>query len=167
MHARALLHVPLLVCNGCAGTSDDDQSAETTPAMTGPYLGQTPPGAEPELFAPGIVSTGMHTRDLAMTPEGYEIYFSVSAGPLVTILGSRLVDGEWTMPEVAEFSADPWVGDIEPHISPDGSRFFFVSDRSPDGSPVPEADRGKWERAGDGSQLHLPGAPGRGWIHRT
>ncbi len=147
MRPFPLLLVPLLVCGGCAGTSDDDQSAETTPALTGPYLGQTPPGAEPELFAPGIVSTGMHTRDLAMTPEGDEIYFSVNAGPLVAILGSRLVGGEWTQPEVADFSVDPTAGEIEPHISPDGSRFFFVSDRSPDGSPVPEADRGKWERA--------------------
>ena len=39
------------------------------------YLGQTPPGAVPQLFAPGIVGTGMHTRDFAMTPDGREIYF--------------------------------------------------------------------------------------------
>ncbi|MCL1595544.1 MAG: hypothetical protein M3132_14445 [Actinomycetia bacterium] len=147
MRPSSLLIVLLFVCGGCANTSDNDQSAETTPALTGPYLGQTPPGTEPELFAPGIVSTGMHTRDLAMTPEGDEIYFSVSAGPLVTILGSRLVDGGWTMPEVAEFSADPWVGDIEPHISPDGSRFFFVSKRTLDGSPISKAELGKWDRA--------------------
>ena len=25
--------------------------------LTGPYLGQTPPGVTPEIFAPGIVST--------------------------------------------------------------------------------------------------------------
>jgi len=28
------------------------------PSLTGPYLGQEPPGQEPELFAPGLVSTG-------------------------------------------------------------------------------------------------------------
>jgi hypothetical protein len=116
-------------------------------ALEGPYLGQTPPGSEPELFAPGIVSTGMHTRDLAMTPEGDEVYFSIQAGPFATILGSRLVDGVWTEPEVADFSADPTVGNIEPHVSPDGNRFYFVSNRPADGGTPPEAERGQWERA--------------------
>ena len=116
MRAIPLLMVSVLIGAGCA---DEESAPATPPALTGPYLGQTPPGAEPELFAPGIVSTGIHTRDLAMTPEGDEIYFSVSAGPFVAILGSRLVDDEWTQPEVTEFSADPTAGDIEPHISPD------------------------------------------------
>ncbi len=82
-----------------------------------------------------------------MSPEGDEIYFSIQAGPVVAILGSRLTGGAWTEPEVADFSADPAVGNIEPHISPDGSRFFFVSNRSADGRPLPEADRGRWETA--------------------
>lgn len=147
MRPSSFLIVLLLVCSGCTGSSRDEASPETALALKGPYLGQTPPGEEPELFAPGIVSTGMHTRDFAMTPEGDEIYFSVSAGPLVAILGSRLVDGEWTQPEVADFSADPSVGEVEPHVSPDGSRFFFVSNRPADGSPMPEAARGRWASA--------------------
>ena len=147
MHARALLLVPLLICGGCAGPADSEDAPEPQVVLEGPYLGQTPPGAEPELFAPGIVSTGMHTRDLAMTPEGDELYFSVSAGPLVTILGSRLVDGQWEQPEVPDFAADPTIGEIEPHISPDGSRFFFVSNRPADGSPMQEADLGQFNRA--------------------
>jgi hypothetical protein len=43
------------------------------PELTGPYLGLEPPGMEPKLFAPGIVNTGMYTRDVAMTPDGNEI----------------------------------------------------------------------------------------------
>jgi hypothetical protein len=148
MRTHSLLgFVVLLVLAGCGNQSVEGDAPKDSPAYSGPYLGQTPPGAEPELFAPGVVSTGMHTRDMAMTPAGDEIYFSVSAGPFVAILGSRLVGGEWTQPEVTGFSADPTAGDIEPHISPDGSRFFFVSDRSTDGSPLPEAERGRWERA--------------------
>jgi len=147
MRPSSLIIVVLLVLSGCGNPSSNEDAPKDSPALTGPYLGQTPPGAAPELFAPGIVSTGIHTRDLAMTPEGDEIYFSVSAGPFVAILGSRLVGGEWTQPEVTEFSADPTAGEIEPHITPDGRRFFFVSDGSADGSPVPEADRGQWERA--------------------
>ena len=146
MRRSSLLICLLLVCGGC-GSPVSDGGAPEVAALEGSYLGQTPPGSEPELFAPGIVSTGMHTRDLAITPEGDEVYFSVQAGPVVSILGSRLVDGVWTQPEVADFSADPTVGSIEPHISPDGSKFFFVSNRSADGSPLPEAERGRWERA--------------------
>ena len=147
MRSHSLLLVLLLICGGCTGSTMGEDDTGTAPALAGPYLGQTPPGTEPELFASGLVSTGMHTRDLAMSPGGDEIYFSIQSGPLVTILGSRLVDGVWTEPEVADFSSDPTVGNIEPHISPDGSKFFFVSNRSADGSPVPEVDRGRWERA--------------------
>ena len=96
----------LFACAACSTTSVDDAS-EKAVVLEGPYLGQAAPGSEPELFAPGLVSTGMHTRDMAMSPEGDEIYFSIQAGPLVTILGSRLVDGVWTEPEVADFSSDP------------------------------------------------------------
>ena len=27
------------------------------PVLKGPYLGQTPPGKEPEIFAPGLITT--------------------------------------------------------------------------------------------------------------
>jgi Tol biopolymer transport system component len=148
----------LFACAACNAPSVDDAAKEAV-ALEGPYLGQVAPGSEPELFAPGLVSTGMHTRDMAMSPEGDEIYFSIQAGPLVTILGSRLVDGVWTEPEVADFSSDPTVGNIEPHISPDGSRFFFVSNRLADGSPLPEAERGRWERA----DIWMMERAGAGW----
>ena len=146
MRPSTWIIVSFLACAACGSTADED-APEATAVLEGPYLGQAPPGSEPELFAPDLVSTGMHTRDVTISPEGNEIYFSVQAGPVTTILGSRRVDGIWTQPQVADFAADPAVGNIEPHISPDGSRFFFVSNRLPDGSPPAEADRGGWVRA--------------------
>ena len=50
--------------------------ASAPAAATGPYLDQPPPGDEPALFAPGIVSDGLANRDLAITPDGDEIYWS-------------------------------------------------------------------------------------------
>ena len=45
------------------------------PKLTGPYLGQKPPGKTPEIFAPGIVSTeGLQLR-LFFTPDGSEIVY--------------------------------------------------------------------------------------------
>ena len=46
------------------------ESPDAFPELRGDYLGQVPPGDEPEIFAPGILSTGLYTRDIAMTPEG-------------------------------------------------------------------------------------------------
>lgn len=43
--------------------------------LTGPYLGQTPPGLTPEIFAPGIVSTEGWEVSGVFTPELNEFYF--------------------------------------------------------------------------------------------
>ncbi|MBE0664402.1 MAG: hypothetical protein IH584_01170 [Candidatus Aminicenantes bacterium] len=40
------------------------------PKLTGPYLGQKPPGTTPELFAPGIVSTGLNELNSVFSPDG-------------------------------------------------------------------------------------------------
>lgn len=104
----------------------------TAPAkLSGPFLGQLPPGGEPKVFAPGFVATGLETRDVAMTPDGTELYFSVSVGGKTMIMVTRQVGGAWTEPEVAPFSD---VGlNIEPCIAPDGSRLMFLSTRPPAG----------------------------------
>jgi hypothetical protein len=114
------------------------------PRLTGDYLGQAPPGAEPQLFAPGIVSTGMYVRDIAMTPDGDELYYGLALGNFTVIMQTKRVDGAWTKPEVAPFSADPTHFSFEPHISPDGQRFFFLSTRPRDGSAMPDDQRGQW-----------------------
>lgn len=108
---------------------DENSHTPVTPKreLRGPYLGQEPPGLEPRLFAPGVVSTGLATRDLAMTPDGDEIYFSVTLGDKTVIMVAHQVDGVWSEPEVAPFSGRYL--DIEPTISADGQRFFFLSTR--------------------------------------
>ncbi len=155
----ACLLLPWLVL-ACAGPppateSPDTDATESFPELTGDYLGQTPPGAEPQVFAPGIVSTGLFTRDLAMTPDGDEIYFSVTVGAsydFSAIMTTRRVDGRWTEPETVPFAADPRFMDLEPFVSPDGQRFFFVSNRPRDPSVDEPGDHDIWaaERASDG-----------------
>jgi len=115
---------------------------EAFPTLTGAYLGQVPPGGTAELFAPGIVSTGMYTRDIAMMPDGSEIYFGVLLGRFNTILETHQVNGRWTKPEVAPFARDSRFFNLEPAISPDGRRFFFLSTRVPaDRAPTAEETR--------------------------
>ena len=112
--------LPIRCENGACGDS-------AFPELRGPYLGQQPPGLDPEIFAPGIVSTGLATRDIAMTPDGRELYFAVTLGDRTMIMETHQKDGVWTEPAVAPFSGRHL--DIEPAISPDGQRFFFLSTR--------------------------------------
>jgi hypothetical protein len=92
------------------------------------YLGQTPPGDEAELFAPGIISDGFNNRDIAIMPDGSEIYYAVNMRKfeISTILVIYRRHRSWSKPEVAWFARDNNFKFLEPAISPDGSRFFFV-----------------------------------------
>jgi len=121
------------------------------PELTGDYLDQPSPGTRPVLFAPGIVGTALPTRDVAMTPDGNEIYFCVTVGNYryAAIMVTRRVAGRWTEPQVASFADNPDWLDLEPCISPDGQRFFFLSDR-PDGAEE-KGDHDIWvmDRQGD------------------
>jgi len=130
------LRVLLVLFLAFTGCQSPDSESESTPEQAipdGPFLGQTPPGMEPQLFAPGIVSTGKYERDVAMTPDGSEFYFGLITGGFTTIVGTRRIGDRWTEPEVPAFASNPQFFDLEPHISPDGQRFFFLSSRPPAG----------------------------------
>jgi hypothetical protein len=130
-------------------------STGVIPEWTGDYLGQEPPGSTPRLFAPGVVSTGLLDRDVAMLPDGSEIYFGAAApGYAVSsiLMTRRLPDGRWTTPEVASFVAPRPARDLEASIAPDGHRVYFVSDRPPVGADEPYGNSDIWvaDRTGNG-----------------
>ncbi len=113
---------------------------------TGPLLGQRAPGTTPDLFAPGIVSTGGIERDLAITPDGREIYFGV-AGPgylFSTVMVTRLVDGRWTEPAVVPGLDDPRYLNLEPALSPDGNTLYFLSNRPDETTGMPAGNQDIW-----------------------
>ncbi|MFC1639483.1 tetratricopeptide repeat protein [Gemmatimonadota bacterium] len=114
--------------------------------LVGPYFGQSLPGAIPEVFAPGIVSTrGGHEFSCSFTPDGREFYFN--RGPNIYVSYWR-EDG-WTAPEFAAFNSDQL--DHEPFIASDASKLFFGSGREREGAEGNEA-YGIWvmERLADG-----------------
>jgi Tol biopolymer transport system component len=100
------------------------------PVLKGPYLGQKPPGMVPEVFAPGIIGTGLYTRDIAISGNGSEIYFCISDAAATAIFVTKLLSNKWTEPVIAPFSGKGFL-DFEPHITPDGRRFLFLSNRPP------------------------------------
>ena len=127
----SLLVILGIPCTVCTYTPSEETPPDSDLLLTGPYLGQPLPDSDPEVFAPGIVSTGLFERDVAMTPDGTEIYWGVVAGnyTVTTIFRSRFTGGRWTDPEVAPCCLDARWTDLEPHITPDGQHFMWLSDR--------------------------------------
>jgi hypothetical protein len=156
--SRRTAHVPLValalpaLLAGCTAPPVD-APPEEEPRLEGAYLGQAEPGESPVPFAPGVVSTGYHERDVAMTPDGREIYWGVVGGRYAwsTILVSRQVDGVWSEPEVAPCCRDLAHMDLEPHVTPDGRHFLWLSSR-PGGAMDTPGGQDIWamDREGDG-----------------
>ena len=93
------------------------------PYLKGDYLGQTPPGGTPQIFAPDFISTGMNERCIAVTLEGKEIFYNIILNRIHYIVTTKQVNNTWTPPEVASFSGK--YSDVEPFIHPDGSKLYF------------------------------------------
>ncbi|MFT3681479.1 MAG: hypothetical protein QM791_14495 [Ferruginibacter sp.] len=95
------------------------------------YFDQKQPGNAPVVFAPGIISDEYGNRDMAISPAGDEIFFTLqyqSGRGFSTIMHTKKVNGKWTKPEVASFCGV--YNDLEPAFSPDGNRLYYVSNRT-------------------------------------
>ncbi len=124
------------------------------PVLKGPYLGQKISGTTPELFAPGIISDGLPNRDVAISPDAKEIYFGLHSMDFSysTILFTQCTNGIWTKPEAAAFANDPRYIYLEPCLSYDGQKMFFLSNLPKDSSDIPgdediwvvEKTNGEW-----------------------
>ena len=90
--------------------------ADLASKKMGAYLGETSPETVAKLFAPGIVTTGFHTRDIAISPDGNEIYFCLYIGnnTFMTTLFTQCINDEWTEPQIASFARDLKYLTLEP-----------------------------------------------------
>lgn len=114
---------------------------DSIPVLKGPYLGQTPPGNIPAIFAPGVVSKDGNQSKLFLTPDGMELIFSSMlivpgkdnnpAERDISFISVKMEDNTWGEPVVLPFSR-AFTND-EPALSYDGEKLFFVSNR-PKGS---------------------------------
>ena len=129
--------------------------------LQGTHLGQEPPGIEPRVFAPGIVSTaGQLEFSITFSPDGKEVFFTRRKDPggSNTLMVARLEEHGWTAPEEAAFAKG--YPSNEPHITPDGRKLYFGCHRQPPGESKPryaiwvtEKKNAGWEEArlhGDG-----------------
>jgi hypothetical protein len=132
---NSLLLLILVLLIACTNTTKEK-------SITGSYLGQELPGTTPQLFAPGIISTEMYERDLAVSPDGNEIYFTVLSRNRgknkSTIVCVKQTNGVWSQPEVAFFSGK--YSDVEPFIQHDGQKLYFISNR-----PLKEGEENQYK----------------------
>ncbi|HMU09253.1 MAG TPA: hypothetical protein PKC54_04560 [Ferruginibacter sp.] len=110
------------------------------------------PPATPQLFAPGIISTGLGERDFAISPDGTQILYTLQSpqGVFQTILEiNKQPNGSWSKPVIASFAGKH--SDLEPAFSADGKKLFFSSNRPLSGTEIKDFDiwvvkkeNGKW-----------------------
>ncbi len=100
--------------------------------IKGRYLGQSPPGTTPKLFAPFLLDYKKHHihSSPVFSPMGDEVFFSVyidDLDPQKMFYTKMAKDGTWSKPELASFSGKFHEG--RPVFSPDGKRLYFYSKR--------------------------------------
>lgn len=87
------------------------------------------------------VSTNLNERDMAISPDGKEMYYTLSGNQnaFSTIIHrKRLPNNKWSNPEVASFSGK--YKDLEAAFSQDGNKLFFSSNRPISGNKVKDYD---------------------------
>ena len=105
---------------------------EEWPVLSGPYLGQEPPGMSPEVFARDLISLqGERELNAVFSPDGRIFMFSrVENGVFKMFFSFRRDDGTWQEPRMAAPSKTyPNHHEVDMAFSPDGDWVYFISDR--------------------------------------
>ena len=115
------------------GVSCDYQSPDDFTTLSGPYLGQSPPGMTAELFAPEIFPEGEGQGCSGFLNEGTVFVFGSmrphSDWRIRPVYVSELINGLWTKPRIAPFSK------YSPYnftVGPDDRTIYFTTLKSPD-----------------------------------
>jgi tetratricopeptide (TPR) repeat protein/Tol biopolymer transport system component len=95
--------------------------------LQGPYLGQTPPGTEPEIFAPGLITTHYSQSYIAFLNAARVCVYSASTEKGHETFYTYEKNGRWTTPQRAPF--EELQGHPNYTTGPLGRRVYFHSGR--------------------------------------
>lgn len=118
--------------------------------------------ATPRIFGQGTISTELPEFSTAFTQDGKKVHFNIASPDRKTlrIVESSFENGKWSNPSALPFS-DGTYRDVDPFVSPEGSRLYFSSNRPRAGS-APKSDFDTWyaEKENNGwSNPINPGSP--------
>lgn len=108
-----------------------DENKVRTFTMKDEYMGQEAPGMEPKVFAPNFISTEEYEFGSVFSKDKTEFYYGVDVGSRSEIRFSKLIDNQWTNPEI--ILSHKRYGYNDPFLSPDEDRLYFISKRALDG----------------------------------
>lgn len=122
-------------------------------AQNNSYFGETPPGATPKLFAPGIISLpNRYEFGCTLSKDGKEFYFGVANNGKSEMYQTKLENGVWSKAQNM-FPQDS-AGYNDPMLSPDEQRLYFISDLSTqEGGALKDIDIWYLQREGDSWSL--------------
>jgi hypothetical protein len=109
------------------------------------------PPKEVTLFGEDFISTHLNERDFAISPDGSEIYYTISTpkSTFQTIVSSKKnKQGQWSAPEIVSFAGE--FSDLEPVFSTDGQALYFASNRPTTGTTPKDFDIWKVKRGDTG-----------------
>ncbi len=116
--------------------------------LTGEYLGQTPPGSTPVVFAPNIISVDDHFEHsgAVFSPDKSEVYWAAkpNGSNIFHIYFMKLIDSRWTTPQITSFT-EQYEGNRHA-FSPDGQKLYYETIRHPLGVSILVVERqgGGW-----------------------
>jgi Tol biopolymer transport system component len=121
------------------------QNAKEFPVLKGDYLGQTPPGDTPVVFARGIISDNYQQHGApSFSPDGNQVFWQTNRRPenenekwLTFSMTMRRTGDIWTAPEVSPYGSMPL-------FSPDGKRIYFAGKEEGDDPYFVEKQGNSW-----------------------
>jgi hypothetical protein len=118
------------------------------PKLSGPYLGQKPPGMTPEVFAPGVISAERDLHSCPVFPKDgkYVLWRTMNSPSGDGIFYMEQIEGNWTEPLKAPYLNDD---DDVPCFPYDDHTLFFISKKNKTNGQKriwqTKITNGKWE----------------------
>ncbi len=116
MSKQILIFIALLTAIGCKKETIRPIAIKSTPQAL-------------EIFGKGSISTKLYERDLAISPDGKEIIYTLGdyKQQKRCLVHMKKSGDKWIGPTILPISGT--YQDIEPFVTPDGSALYFASNR--------------------------------------